>query len=123
MPLQDYARLKVFFNGAEVKQLTGVNKTTNSGNQRVDVLHEGLAGFTSGAGDVTIEVTFPVPLGGPEFDYEGVCARKEYCTLQLFEGRKAYAGTGKIDNVKVGQDTGKSTEGTFSWTGELKAPE
>jgi hypothetical protein len=118
--LQDYAQLKAFYNGSPITQITSIRITTNSGNVRVDLLNEGLGGFTNGTGDVTIEIGFAVPVTGLEFDYQQDAANHEYVDLQIFIGRASYAGRGKIETNDISQSTGAAVEGTFTWVGELK---
>ncbi len=121
MALNDYARLACLYNGNPLTQLTSLHHTTNSGQQRVDLMNEGLGGFTPGPGDCTIEVGFAVPIGGTEDEFQEDCANGAFVTLQVPIGRKDYIGLGKIMNVSISGSTGANVEGTFSWTGELKA--
>lgn len=121
MALQDYAQIKAFYNGSPITQITSCRLTTNSGNVRVDLMNEGLGGFTNGTGDVTIEIGFAVPLGGLEFDYQQDAANHEYVDMQVFIGRASYAGRGKIETNDISQSTGAAIEGTFTWVGELAA--
>lgn len=123
MALTDYARPAVFYNGNALTQVTSLQKTTNSGLQRVDLLTEGLGGFTPGPGDVTISVGFVVPVGGLEEDFETDAAEGNFVTLQFNLGNKFYIGQGKIQDVDISGSTGANTEGTFNWLGELKAPQ
>lgn len=120
--LQDGASLKVFVNGNPLEYVTSISRTTEAGIQRIETL-EGLAGFTNGSGAVTIELGFSVPIGGTEVDFHGMAARREYVDMQVFEGRRSYAGRGKFENVSISQSVGGATEGTVSWTGELRAPD
>lgn len=123
MAMQDYATLKVFLNGSPITQLTSISKSQSNGQQRIDLLNEGLGGFTPGPGEVTIEIGYPIPIGGPEFDYDGMNARAEFVDMQLFQGRFSYAGRGKITETRVSQSTGAAAEGSATWVGELKPPE
>lgn len=118
--LQDYAKLPVFYNGTRLLQITSVKLTTNSGQQRVDLLNEGLGGFTPGSGDVTIDIGFVIPIGGPEADYQQDCQRGSYVTLQVGVGRVGYIGRGKIMNCDIGQSVNASSEGSFQWVGQTK---
>lgn len=120
MPVQDYAKLAVFYNGNALTQVTSISITTESGQQRVDLLNEGVGGFTPGSGSVEIEVGFVVPIGGQEDEFQEACARGDYVTLQVPIGPKDYVGRGKLMNVRISQSTGAVTEGTFTWTGQLK---
>ncbi len=116
----DFAQAKVFYNGSPITQITSMSMTTNAANQRVDLLDGGLAGFTAGSGDVTLEIGFVVPIGGLEFDYQQDCANHAFVDMQVFIGRQNYIGRGKIDTNQISQSVGASMEGSFTWVGELK---
>lgn len=118
---QDYAQLKVFYNGSPIIQITSCTLTTESGNQRVDLMGEGLGGWTTGSGACTIEIGFVIPIGGLEFDYQQDAANHNFVDMQVFVGRNNYAGRGKIDTVSITQDTGTVSSGSFTFNGELKA--
>lgn len=122
MALVDHARIKVLFNQISLVEVTSISQTTNSGQQRVDTL-EGLAGFTPGSGDVSIDLGYAIPISGPEIDFQGICARGEYCTAQVVIGPKQYRGTGKVMDVTESQSVNANSEGSLSWVGELKAME
>jgi len=121
MALNDYARLAILYNGNPLTQITSISHTTNSGLQRVDLMNEGLGGFTPGPGDCSIEVGFVIPISGTEGKFQEDCANGAFVTLQVPIGRKDYIGTGKIQSVSISGSTGGNVEGTFSWLGELKA--
>jgi hypothetical protein len=118
--LSDYARLGIIYNGNALTQVTSVGMTTNSGQNRVDLLNEGLAGFTPGSGDVTIDIGYAIPIGGPEATYQQDCATGTYVTMQVFEGALSYIGRGKIMTNGVSQSVNAAAEGTCQWMGELK---
>jgi hypothetical protein len=118
--LQDYAKLAILYNGNALTQLTSLEHETNSGQQRIDLLNEGLSGFTPGSGDCTINIGYAVPIGGAEATFQEDCASGTYVTLQMFQGVKSYIGRGKILNNKVSQSTNNPVEGTCQWLGELK---
>lgn len=120
MPFQDFAKLVLFYNGNLLTQLTSVALNTNSGQQRVDLLNEGLSGFTPGSGDVTIDVGFVVPIGGTEDTFQEDCAEGAFVTLQVGVGKKSYIGRGKLMSCNISQSTNANVEGTFNWVGELK---
>ncbi len=121
MPVQqDYAQLKAFYNGSPITQITSCSHNTEAGNQRVELMGEGLGGWTTGSGACTVEIGFVVPIGGQEFDFQQDCANHAFVTLQVIVGRNSYAGLGKLDSVSISQGTGAVTEGTFTWNGELK---
>jgi hypothetical protein len=119
MAQQEYARLGVFYNGAWLEQVTSVELTTNSGNQRVDLLNEGLGGFTPGSGDVSITIGFVIPIGGTELTFQEDCANRVFVDLQIPVGKKDYVGRGKLESVSMSQSVNAAAEGTFSWTGEI----
>jgi hypothetical protein len=116
----DYAQLKAFYNGSPITQITSCSLNTEAGNQRVELMGEGLGGWTTGSGACTIEIGFVIPIGGQEFDYQQDCANHAFVDMQIFIGRNSYAGRGKISSHSVSQGTGAVTEGTFTWDGELK---
>ncbi len=120
MALQDFAKLGIFYNGNALTKVTSISLDTNSGEQRIDLLNEGLAGFTPGSGDCSIEVGFVVPIGGLEDEFQEDCATGTYVTLQVPVGRKSFIGRGKLQSVKISQSTNANVEGSFSWMGELK---
>lgn len=120
MALSDYARPGTFYQGNPLTQVTSLSHVTNSGNQRVDLLTEGLGGFTPGPGDCTIEVGFAVPTGGLEEDFQQDCANRAFVTMQFSIGGQYYIGQGKIDTVSISGSVGSNTEGSFTWIGELK---
>lgn len=117
--LQDYARLAVAMDGNVLTNITSIDAEWNSGQNRVDLLNEGLAGFTPGSGDVTINLGFAVPIGGLEEDYVGRVVDGTLTTMQIFLGPKDYVGKGKIQNAKVSQSVNGAVEGTMSWMGQL----
>ncbi len=121
--LQDYAKIPVFYNGTKLIQITSIKMTTNSGQQRVDLLNEGLGGFTPGAGDVTIELGFVIPIGGPEANFQQDCDAGKYVTFQVGIGRLGYIGRGKIMSCDMGQSTNASSEGSLQWVGQRKSIE
>jgi len=116
--LQDHARLALFVEQNYMVEMTSIEMTTNSGQQRVDTL-EGLAGFTPGSGDVTVSCGFAIPIGGQEYPFQQTCADGSYVTLQIPVGGEDYIGLGKFIDVAISQSVNANTEGTFTWTGEL----
>jgi|SRR6478752_6523553 len=119
MALQDYARLAIYMDTNLLEQITSLHHTTNSGNQRVDLLNTGLSGFTPGSGDCTIEIGFAVPAGGTEEEFQEKCANKDFVVLQMPIGRKDFIGNGKIDTVSFSQSVNGSLEGSLTWIGEI----
>lgn len=120
---QDYARLPVFYNQSYLNQLTSVSHVTDSGQQPVNLLNEGLGGFSPGAGDCKIKLGFAIPIGGTEQPYQQDCANGAYVTFQIGVGSVGYIGTGKILTCDIGQNVNSASEGTLEWQGELKPME
>jgi hypothetical protein len=92
---------------------------TNGGQQRVDILNEGLGGFTPGSGDVTVTIGFAIPIGGTEATFQEDCSNGSYIDLQIPIGKKDYVGRGKLESVSMSQSVNAAAEGTFTWIGEL----
>jgi hypothetical protein len=118
--LQDHARLAIFVDQVVQIEVTSIQMTTNSGQQRVDLLNEGLAGFTPGSGDVSLQIGFAVPKGGQEYPWQQKCANGEYVSMQVILGATQYVGLGKFMDVSINQSVNASVEGTANWLGELK---
>lgn len=119
MALQDYGKLGCFYNGSLLQQITSIHLVTDAGLIPVDILNEGLGGFTPGSGKVTLAIGFVVPVGGTEETFQEDCANQKFVTIQVPIGSKAYIGNGKLLNVEIGQTTNASVEGTFNWMGEI----
>jgi hypothetical protein len=115
----DYATLKLFFNSNPLQKLTSIRHRTESGQQPVELLNEGLSGFTPGAGRCTVEVGYVIPVGGPEENFQAQCKRGSYVDLQLFMGSLVYAGRGKITETEIGQSNSETVTGSFTWIGEF----
>lgn len=118
--LQDHARLALFVDQTTMVEITSIQMTTNSGQNRVDLLNEGLAGFTPGSGDVSLQIGFAVPFGGQEYNWQQKCSNGEYVSMQVRIGAQQYAGVGKFLDVSINQSVNASVEGTANWLGELK---
>lgn len=118
---QDYARLALIMNGDVLVQMSNIKITWESGEQPIELLNEGLGGFTPGSGNVKIEGGFYIPIGGLEEDYVQKLVDREYVTFQVPIGRSDYVGKGKIQTCEISQSTNAAVEGSFSWLGELAA--
>ena len=123
MALEDFAKLVIFYDGDALKYVTSISATTNSGQNRVDLMDVGLAGFTPGSGDESISIGYAVPRKGTEKPFKSDSALGRYVTLQLQQGDEYYIGQGKIIDCEVSGSSGANTEGTFNWVGELKPME
>jgi hypothetical protein len=118
--MADYAVLKLFVNESPSTQHTSLEKTNTSGDQPVNLLESGLAGFTPGGGEVMIKIGYAIPIGGPEFDYDTMLANREQVSMQFWQGAKSYSGVGRITENTVSQSQSANAEGTASWRGPLK---
>jgi hypothetical protein len=116
--LQDHARLAVFVDQTYQVEITSIEMTTNSGQQRVDLLNEGLGGFTPGSADVTLRLGFAVPVGGQEFPFQQRASDGDFVTMQVIVGGEQYSGLGKIMDVAISQSVNGNTEGTLTWLGQ-----
>jgi hypothetical protein len=116
----DFAKLGTIYGGNALAKITSLSMTTNSGLQRVDTMTEGLSGFTPGTGDVTIDIGFVVPIGGPEADFQEHCAEGATVEVEFFVGAKTYVGKGKVMTVTISQSVNQAAEGTCQWVGPLK---
>jgi len=93
---------------------------TNSGLQPVHTITEGLSGFTPGTGDVTIDIGFVIPIGGPEATFQEDCANGTTIEVELFVGAKTYVGRGKVMTCTISQSVNQAAEGTCQWVGPVK---
>jgi len=119
MALQDFANLTAVVDSDYMSKLTSVSMRHESGQQPIDLLGEGLAGFTPGSGRVQISFNYSVPIGGAEFDFASAVAEGGYHTVQITVGSKTYVGTGKFMDNDISQSVNSATEGSTSWLGEL----
>ena len=117
---QDYAQFKAFVNGAPAINVTSIGIVTESGVQPVQLLGEGLGGWTSGSGQVTIELGILVPIGGQEHPYQQMAANEEFVDFQVFVGRDTYNGRGKFTNVNLTHSTDSPASGTVTFIGPKK---
>lgn len=117
--IQAYARIKVFVDGTELTQITSLRVRTDSGLQPVNLMNEGLGGFTEGSGLVTIEIGYAIPIGGQEYKFQQKTADREFVTIQIIAGGETWIGTGKFDTSEFSQSVGANAEGTATWMGPL----
>ncbi len=120
MALQNYAVTKLFYNGSPITQITRNSRAIAMNNQAIQLMNEGLGGFTDGSPEVRLEWDAPVPIGGPEFDYEGDATARAFVDMQYFIGAKSYAGRGKLESVNTEQSAGTPTSMSVVWVGEVK---
>lgn len=123
MALQSYAQIQFFVNGAPVTQKTRVKRTLTMNRTPINLLGQGLAGYSEGLPELTHELDAPIPIGGHEFDYEGMAHRNEFVETQIFIGSRSYAGLGVIQVVDTGQEAGAAASTSITWTGEARPVE
>jgi len=121
--LQTYASIQFFINGAPVTEKTRIQRTLNMNRTPINLMDTGLAGYAEGLPELTHVFDAPVPIGGHEFDYEGMAARGEFVESQVFIGAHSYAGLGVIQTVDTTQEAGAAASSTITWTGEARAVE
>lgn len=117
--MQDFALLKLFYNGAPVTMITRVKRLVNANNIPIMVMSEGLVGYTDGSGECTMDWDCPIPIGGTEFDYEGDCVNKNFVDMQIFVGSRSYAGRGKLVQAETSQEQQGTASIAVSWTGDF----
>lgn len=110
-------------DGVYLRQLSSVEAEFESGQQPVNLLLEGLGGFTPGVGSTTVTIGYVVPIGGLEYPYLKRLHEGAYVDLQLGLGSEALAARGKILNSRISQSTGEAVSGTCTWQGEFSVPE
>jgi hypothetical protein len=115
--LQTYALIQFFVNGAPVVQKTRITRSLTANRTPVNLMGEGLSGYTDGIPELTHEFDAPVPIGGHEFDYEGMLTRNEFVETQIFIGARSYAGLGVIQSAVTTQEAGGAASTAVSWTG------
>lgn len=120
MALQEYAKLPVFMAQQALTQMTSVSVSWESNRQQVDLLNEGLGGFTEGSGVCTIEIGYAVPISGPERDFIADCVDGSFVDMQIGIGSKDYVGRGKVNTTAISQSVNAPVEGTLTWVGEFK---
>lgn len=120
---QDYALIKLFINGAPMTQGTKVTRMLDAQNQPIMLMNEGLGGWSPGSGISSIEFDAPIPLGGTEFDYEGMCQRREYVDIQVFVGARSVASRGKFQTVQTEGAAGSPSSCSVKWEGAFEPTE
>lgn len=108
-------------DGRQVKQIESIDHETDSGQQIVLLLNEGVGGFTPGSGQTTVSGVLYVPIGGFEEPVQEYCAEGSYHTFQIGLGPKAVVNSGKFQNVKISASTGQATQVSFTFVGDVKA--
>lgn len=118
-----YGQAKLHFRGNPVNKLTSASYRAESGLQPVNLMNEGLDGFSIGSGMVTLEWSGPIPATGTEHPYGTAHASHEDVDMQYTRGAESYAGTGKLMSYEETQSDNEVLTFTCTWQGRLGAPE
>lgn len=119
MALTKFARTAIALDGTWLKFLTSASMVTDGGKTPINLLEEGLAGFSPGSGSVTVTLGYALPMGGQEYPYQQKVTRDEDVQLQIRWGAEQYAALGQLTNDEKNRNVDAPTEGTVNWTGVL----
>jgi hypothetical protein len=119
MALTKYARTAVALDGTWLKYLTSASMSTDAGKTPINLLEEGLSGFSPGSGSVTVTLSYAIPVGGQEYPFQQKATRDEDVQLQIRWGAEQYAALGQITTDEKTRNTDSPTEGTVTWVGVL----
>jgi hypothetical protein len=115
--LQRGAKCVVFADDIPLRTLQSAEKQLESGKTEI-LTFEGLLGFDTGPGSVTINLTLAIPSTGPEFDFDAWANSQEYLKLQIGFGPNVYAQKGAVISYTEGK-SGVDASPTMSvvWKG------
>ncbi len=121
--LTNHAKLRAMFGGTLLKRATSIRVTGESGKVVVHTMDgpSTFSGFSSGEAVKSIEISYVIPISGPEFDFEKFANSEEFVTCQLFYANKTYAGLGQVMSNSLDDSTGAAMSATAVWVGEAKA--
>ena len=117
MALQDYAKGYVMMDGNPLAEVTSIERVTESGQQEIETLENGLSGFTPGGGRLRQTIGYVVPIGGTEDTFQKKCVKGSYVQIQCGFGPESTVSTGKIMTDTTSQSVGANVEGSFEWLG------
>ncbi|MDD5305197.1 MAG: hypothetical protein PHS14_19020 [Elusimicrobia bacterium] len=116
--LQDFlVRLPVFINGTALEMVTSVEVTLDSGRTAIFTTTAGFAGFAEGAKMVTLKVSGPVPVSGPEASAWNLANSGDWVSIQVGCGRVDFMGNGKIIDANISGSVNQAVENSFTWQG------
>lgn len=118
---KDFGKVRIWVDGAFMVYVSSITKRTDAGNIPVNVLNEGLAGFTNGSGSVNISVGYFFPASGPEVNFDDLCVERGYHDVQVAVSGTSGVMRGKFSDNEVSQSTDQATSGTVNFIGEFKA--
>lgn len=114
-----YGQAKLHFRGNPINKIASCSWEGDAGLQPVNLMNEGLDGFSIGSGSSTIKWSFPIPQTGPEHPYRQAFINKEDVDLQYTSGAESYAATGKLTNYEESQSDNEVLTGNCTWLGPL----
>ena len=122
MPEQkDFAKVRCWIDGDFAIQLLSVSLRTDAGNIPVNLMNEGLAGFTDGSGSQSISITYAIPRSGMEFNFQRACVERGYHSIQISVAGQAGVFRGKFSDNEISQSADSATQGTVNFVGEFTA--
>jgi hypothetical protein len=119
MALEKFARAAIALDGQWLRFVTSLSMVTDGGKTPINLLEDGLAGFSPGSGSVTITIGYAIPVGGQEYPFQQKAIRDEDVQAQLRWGGEQYVGLGQLTNDEKNRNVDSPTEGTANWTGVL----
>ena len=123
--LEQTTKIFLFVDGDKIGRLQDLELTSDSGKVRVNDIETGFAGFSVGAGAVTVTGKCYVPLGGLEqFDFVSAATQSGGThEVQVPVGAKSYIGEGYFEQAKITGATDTATEVSFTFIGQSNALE
>lgn len=122
-PLKDYAKVRGWIDEQFMVEITSISKRTNAGNIPMNLMNEGLGGFSDGSGETSVAIGYVIPRSGPEFNFDKATVDKGYHNVQITVGNLSCIIKGKFSDNEVGQSTDQGTAGTVNFMGGLTALE
>jgi hypothetical protein len=112
------SKMPVFLNGELRDYQQSMKAELNSGMQKVVTTAQGLVGFSSGAPEVTIDLTEVIQNSGIQAEVWNWCANEEWVDLQIGVGAGDFVSSGKILTVSLSTSTDKPADLTYQWVGK-----
>lgn len=98
-------------------RVTNVEINGQSGMQAIEILKEGLVGFTDGAKRLEISGTWPVFIEGLEKPIPDWIEEGSYHECQIPVGPTNLISKGRFDTFRLGQSTNANTEMSATFIG------
>lgn len=119
--MKEHLQLRAVIDGRIQAKATSISVELDGKRVPVETL-EGLDGYTSGPGQLSITANWAIEKGGPEFDFVDAIAIGSFHDVQIPYGKKTIATKGYFTNGGLSQSVGASTEGTATFIGKLNPP-